>query len=305
MIGETISHYQILEKLGAGGMGVVYKAQDTRLNRAVALKFLPQDLTRDQEVIDRFINEAQAASGLDHTNICTIYEINETEDGQMSIVMAYYAGETLQQKIAKGKATPAGLQVAEAIDYAMQTACGLERAHEAGIIHRDIKPSNIIVTARGEVKIIDFGLAKLAGPSQATKTGNASGTVAYMSPEQAQGEITDHRTTFSPATLDRLQKHAWPGNVRELQNVVERAVVLAIGAEITPELLPPQMHETEKSPEDIAAGLPLDEAVLKFKKEFIVKTLASTGGNQSKAADILQIQRTYLSKLVKELGLKA
>jgi DNA-binding NtrC family response regulator len=112
------------------------------------------------------------------------------------------------------------------------------------------------------------------------------------------------RTAFSPATLEMLQKHAWPGNVRELQNVIERAIVLAIGAEITPDLLPPQMHEMEKSPEDITAGLPLDEAVLKFKKQFIAKTLASTGRNHSKAADILQIQRTYLSKLVKELGLK-
>jgi DNA-binding NtrC family response regulator len=113
------------------------------------------------------------------------------------------------------------------------------------------------------------------------------------------------RTTFSPATLGMLQKHTWPGNVRELQNVIERAVVLAIGAELAPDLLPPQMHEASQSPENITAGLPLDEAVLKFKKQFIAKTLASTGGNQSKAADILQIQRTYLSKLVKELGLKA
>src|SRR5574341_2025750 len=187
MIGQTISHYKILEKLGQGGMGVVYKAQDTRLNRPVALKFLPPDLTRDQEAIDRFINEAQAASSLDHTNICTIYEINETEDGQMYIVMAYYAGETLQQKIARGK-----LQVAEAIDFAMQTARGLERAHEAGITHRDIKPSNLIITPRGEVKIIDFGIAILAGHSRWTKTGSTLGTMMYMSPEQLQGKVVDH-----------------------------------------------------------------------------------------------------------------
>ncbi len=189
MIGQLISHYRILEKLGAGGMGVVYKALDTRLNRTVALKFLPPDLTRDQEAIDRFINEAQAASALDHTNICTIYEINETEDGQMFICMAHYAGETLQQKVAGGQ-----LPVDSAVDIAMQTARGLERAHEAGITHRDIKPSNLIITPRGEVKIIDFGLAKLAGQSRLTKSGSTPGTVAYMSPEQVQGKPVDQRT---------------------------------------------------------------------------------------------------------------
>jgi serine/threonine protein kinase len=189
MLGQTISHYQILEKLGGGGMGVVYKAIDTRLNRTVALKFLPPDLTRDQEAIDRFINEAQAASALDHTNICTIHEIGETEEGQMFIVMAYYEGETLQQKRESSK-----LQVADAIDIVEQAARGLERAHEAGITHRDIKPSNLIITPRGEVKIIDFGLAKLAGQSRLTKSGSTPGTVAYMSPEQVQGKPVDHRT---------------------------------------------------------------------------------------------------------------
>ncbi len=189
MTGQTISHYQILEKLGAGGMGVVYKAKDTKLNRAVALKFLPPDLTRDQEAIDRFINEAQTASALDHANICTIHEINETQDGQMYIVMAYYAGETLQQKVSSGQ-----LSMDSAIDIAMQTAQGLLRAHEAGITHRDIKPSNLVITPRGEVKIIDFGLAKLAGLSRLTKSGSTPGTVAYMSPEQVQGKPVDQRT---------------------------------------------------------------------------------------------------------------
>ena len=189
MINQTVSHYKILEKLGAGGMGVVYKAQDTKLNRPVALKFLPQDLTRDQENIDRFINEAQAASALDHTNICTIYEIGETEDGQMFIAMAYYAGETLQKKIGGadgGPPVPGQLSVDSVIDIAVQAAQGLERAHEAGITHRDIKPSNLIITPRGEVKIIDFGLAKLAGQTRLTKTGSTLGTVAYMSPEQCR-----------------------------------------------------------------------------------------------------------------------
>jgi len=188
MIGRTVSHYKILEQLGQGGMGVVYKALDTKLNRTVALKFLPQDLTREQETIDRFINEAQAASALDHVNICTVHEINETEDGQMYIVMAYYAGETLEKKVTSGQ-----LSVDNAIDIAMQTAQGLERAHEAGIVHRDIKPSNLIITPRGEVKIIDFGLAKLTGQSRLTKSGSALGTVAYMSPEQVQGKPVDQR----------------------------------------------------------------------------------------------------------------
>lgn len=189
MIGRTVSHYKILEQLGQGGMGVVYKALDLKLNRTVALKFLPPHLTQDQEAIERFINEAQAASALDHSNICTIHEINETEDGQMFICMAYYGGETLEKKVTSGQ-----LLVDSVIDITMQVAHGLERAHESGIIHRDIKPTNLIITPRGEVKIIDFGLAKLAGPSHLTKSGSMPGTVVYMSPEQVQGKPVDQRT---------------------------------------------------------------------------------------------------------------
>ncbi len=181
MIGQTISHYEIVEKLGQGGMGVVYKALDTRLNRTVALKFLPLELTHKAEAVERFVNEAQTASSLDHANICTVHEINETEEGQLYIVMAYYAGETLEKKVSSGQ-----LSVDSAIDIVMQVARGLERAHEAGITHRDIKPSNLIITPRGEVKIIDFGLAKLAGQSRLTKTGSTPGTMAYMSPEQSR-----------------------------------------------------------------------------------------------------------------------
>lgn len=193
MIGQTLRHYKILSELGRGGMGVVYKALDTKLNRTVALKFLPPDLTRDQEAIDRFVNEAQAASSLDHANICTIYEINETAEGQLYIAMAGYDGQTLEKKIAGADGRPP-VPIENVVDIAMQIARGLERAHEAGIIHRDIKPSNVIITTRGEVKIIDFGLAKLAGQMHFTKTGNLSGTVAYMSPEQVQGQAIDHRT---------------------------------------------------------------------------------------------------------------
>jgi len=188
MIGKTISHYKILEKLGEGGMGVVYKAEDTKLKRTVALKFLPPELTRDSEAKERFVHEAQAASGLDHPNICTIYEIDETEDGQLFIVMAYYGGETVQRKIESGPLEPS-----EALDIAIQVAQGLRKAHEMGIAHRDIKPANLMITRDGVVKIVDFGLAKLAGGAKLTGAGTILGTVAYISPEQAHGEEVDHR----------------------------------------------------------------------------------------------------------------
>ena len=141
MIGKTISHYKILEKLGGGGMGVVYKAEDTKLKRTVALKFLPQDLTRDEEAKKRFMHEAQAASALDHPNIGTIYEVDQTDDGQMFIVMAYYQGETLKAKIERGPQP-----IDEAIEIALQIAQGLTKAHGKDIVHRDIKPANIMMT---------------------------------------------------------------------------------------------------------------------------------------------------------------
>jgi len=189
MIGETISHYQILEKIGSGGMGEVYLAEDTKLKRRVALKFLPRGLTREDDAKQRFIQEARAAAGLDHVNICSVYEIDETDNDQMFIAMAFYEGDTLKEKIDKGP-----LKIDEAIDTAIQIAQGLERAHESGIIHRDIKSANIIVTKRNEVKILDFGLAKLKGVSQLTKESSTLGTIHYMSPEQALGKDVDHRT---------------------------------------------------------------------------------------------------------------
>ena len=189
MIGKTVSHYRIIEELGRGGMGVVYKAEDTKLKRTVALKFLPPELTRDPEAKERFIREAQAASSFDHPNICTIYEINEAEDGQIFIVMACYEGAILKEKI-----KDESLEKEEAIDIVCQIANGLARAHEEGIVHRDIKPANIFVTDRNEVKILDFGLAKLAGQAQLTKDTSTLGTVAYMSPEQCSGGEVDQRT---------------------------------------------------------------------------------------------------------------
>jgi non-specific serine/threonine protein kinase len=189
MIGKIIAHYKILEKLGEGGMGVVCRAEDTKLKRTVALKFLPPDLTRGAEAKERFVQEAQAASALEHNNICNIHEINEAEDGGMYIVMAYYAGETLKQKIAQGP-----LAAEEAIDIALQIAAGLAKAHGEGIVHRDIKPANIMCTDDGEVKILDFGLAKLAGQTKLTRVGTTLGTISYMSPEQTQGKEVDQRS---------------------------------------------------------------------------------------------------------------
>lgn len=189
MIGQTISHYKILEKLGEGGMGVAYKAHDTKLDRDVALKFLPRDISQSDEERNRFIHEAKAASALDHPNICTIYEVDETPDGQMFIAMGYYEGTALSGKIEKGR-----LDLTEAVWIAIQIGEGLQAAHEKGIVHRDIKSSNIIVTDKGQVKILDFGLARKKGLSKLTRTGTTVGTASYMSPEQARGDTVDHRT---------------------------------------------------------------------------------------------------------------
>ncbi len=189
MEGQTLSHYRVLEKLGGGGMGVVYKALDTHLDRHVALKLLPPELTRDDEARERFVLEARAASALDHPNICTIYDIDETPDGQMFIAMGYYEGETLKQRIARGP-----LPIEEALDIAIQTAKGLTEAHAADIVHRDIKPANVMLAKNGLVKIVDFGIAKLLGVTGPTQTGTTLGTVSYMSPEQVAGEDADQQS---------------------------------------------------------------------------------------------------------------
>jgi TolB-like protein/Tfp pilus assembly protein PilF len=189
MIGRTVSHYRIVEKLGEGGMGVVYKAEDTKLRRTVALKFLPPELTRDPEAKTRFIQEAQAASALDHANICGIHEIDETADGQLFISMTLCEGETLREKIKWGP-----LRMEEALSIAAQIARGLAKAHSQGIVHRDIKPANVIIAGDGVAKILDFGLAKLAGQVRLTRAASTLGTVAYMSPEQAGGKEVDERS---------------------------------------------------------------------------------------------------------------
>ena len=188
MEDRTLSHYRLGDRLGGGGMGVVYRAEDLRLRRTVALKFLPRELTRDPDARERFVQEAQAASSLDHPNICTIYEIDRTPEDELFIAMAYCDGETLATRLQRGP-----LSIGDAVDLALQVARGLEKAHHAGIVHRDIKPANVMITADGLVKVVDFGIAKLSDRTHLTQTGTIVGTLAYIAPEQIRGAGTDHR----------------------------------------------------------------------------------------------------------------
>jgi serine/threonine protein kinase/dipeptidyl aminopeptidase/acylaminoacyl peptidase len=191
MIGKSISHYKILEKLGEGGMGVVYKVQDTKLDRLLALKFLPPHLTVNDTDKARFIQEAKAASAINHNNVCIIHDIQEDDDRQF-IVMEYVDGKTLRETV--GTSDPTTLKIKDLIEYAVQIASALEAAHEEGIVHRDIKSENIMISKKNQIKVMDFGLAKLKGSLKLTKTSSTVGTLAYMAPEQIEGKPTDARS---------------------------------------------------------------------------------------------------------------
>src|SRR6267378_2741225 len=258
MIGQTISHYKILEKLGEGGMGVVYKADDLKLKRTVALKFLPHHLTANSTEQARFLQEAQAASGLNHPHVCTIYDIAE-EGGQQFIVMEYVDGETLRQRIASlaSQGNPP-MDLKDAVNYAVQIGEALQEAHGKGIVHRDIKSDNIMVNSRNQVKVMDFGLAKLKGSLKLTRTSSTVGTLAYMAPEQIQGGEVDARSdifSFGIVLYEMLTGRTPFSGEHEaaiMYSILneEPDSLIKFNPEISPELDRIVKRALEKDPED-------------------------------------------------------
>ena len=271
MIGQTISHYKITEKLGEGGMGVVYKAEDTQLERTVALKFLAAHLLKDEEARQRFQREAKAAASLHHPNVCPVHEIVEA-DGQTFIAMAFIEGESLDKRIKRGP-----LKIAEAVDIAQHVAKGLEAAHEKGIVHRDIKPGNVIVDDKGHVTVLDFGLALLTEGSKLTRVDKTLGTAAYMSPEQAEGAKVDRRADIW--ALGCVLYEMVCGQ-RPFKGVYDAALVYEI------------VHEEPDALTGLRTGLPVD-------LEFLVnKCLAKDTSNRyQRAGEVIVDLRNLGEKL--------
>jgi len=271
MIGKTISHYKILEKLGEGGMGVVYKAEDNRLKRTVALKFLTLTILGGEEEKTRFVNEAQATAALDHPNICTIHEIDHADE-QIFIVMGYVEGQSVKDKIASGP-----LKIDQAIDIAIQTAEGLREAHDKGIVHRDIKSGNIMVTDKGQVKIMDFGLARIGKGEFPDKKGTTLGTAAYMSPEQVRAEQVGHRTDIWSlgVVLYEMVTAELP-----FKGEYEQAIIYSI------------LNEEPQTLIELQPGVPEE------LERIVNKALAKDPGRRyQKAADILADLRTLRKEL--------
>ncbi|MFY9821645.1 MAG: protein kinase [Thermoanaerobaculia bacterium] len=270
MIGSTISHYRIIEKLGAGGMGVVYKAEDLRLDRFVALKFLPPQ-TAAGEGRQRFLHEAKAASALDHPNICTVYEIDETEDDRLFIAMAFCEGETLRERIRRGP-----LKLEEVVDFGSQIASGLGAAHAKGIVHRDVKPANLLVTPQGRIKIVDFGVAKLASQTRLTQAGKMVGTLAYMSPEQLRGFTIDPRTDV------------WSLGVVIYEMITGR---LPFPDEYEPALV---LAVLQQDPEPVTA---LRTGVPMALERVVAKAMAKDPGDRYQHADEIPVDLRAISRL--------
>ena len=271
MIGSVISHYKIVSELGRGGMGIVYKAQDTRLDRSVAIKMLPSQQLASEDEKARFFREAQASAALNHPHIATVFEIDE-EDNQSFIVMEYVDGPSLKDRIEEGP-----LKLDDAIRLAIQIASGLEAAHEAGIVHRDIKPANVMLTKKGEAKIMDFGLAKLSDQTTLTKTGTTLGTAAYMSPEQARGEKVDARSDIFALGVVIYEMIA--GRMA-FQGAYAEAVVYSI-LNVDPDPLT-----------SLRTGVPME------LERFVDKALAKNPSERYQGATDLIVDLKYLGKAV-------
>ena len=271
MTGQTISHYKILEKIGSGGMGEVWKAEDLKLGRQVALKFLASHLVSDAETLKRFEREAKAAASLSHPNICHVYEIDEA-DGKAFLAMEFVKGEALDARIEKGP-----MPLNDALDLGRQIAEGLQEAHAAGVVHRDVKPGNILVTPEGRAKILDFGLALLTEGSKLTKLDTTVGTVAYMSPEQAQGAEVDHRTDIWALGVVLYEMVA---GVRPFKGQYDQALLYEI------------VNEQPEPLTGIRAGVPMELEV------FVGKCLAKDAADRyDSAAELAKDLRTLAEKL--------